>query len=86
MQVGLSLWCLPDLETVVGLRVQEWEAFLVPLTQQGANVSSGKSITFLTVLDGIWEGVGKKEDEGRRMTLFLLAQGAWEIVKWIVLL
>lgn len=36
--------------------------------------------------DGIWEGIGKKEDKGRHMTLFLLAQGAQEIVKWIVLL
>lgn len=53
--------------------------FFVPLAQQGANVSSAKS--FLTVLDGIWEGVGKKEDEGKCMTRFLLAQGAQEIVK-----
>lgn len=36
--------------------------------------------------DGLWEGIGKKEDEGRRMMLFLLAQGAQEIVKWVVLL
>lgn len=81
----MSLWCLPEPETVVGLRALGWEVFLVPLTQQGANVSSGKSITFLTVLDGIWERVGKKEDEGRHVTLFLLAQGAQEIVRWVVL-
>lgn len=36
--------------------------------------------------DGIWEGIGKKEDEGGHMTLFLLAQGAQEIVKRVVLL
>lgn len=72
----MSLWCLPEPGTVMGLRVL---VFLVPLAQQGANVSSAKS--FLTVLDGIWEGVGKKEDEGKCMTRFLLAQGAQEIVK-----
>lgn len=50
----MSLWCLPEPETVVGLRMLEWEVFLVPLTQQDANVSSEKSITFLTVHVNRW--------------------------------
>lgn len=54
----MSLWCLPEPEAVVGLRLLGWGVFLVPLTQQAANVTSRKSI--LTVLDAIWEGVGKK--------------------------
>lgn len=43
----MSLWCLPEPGTVMGLRVL---VFLVPLAQQGANVSSAKS--FLTVAFG----------------------------------
>lgn len=50
----MCLWCLPEPETVVGLRMLEWEVFLVPLCQQDANVSSGKSITFLTVHVNRW--------------------------------
>lgn len=29
----MSLWCLPEPETVMGLRVLEWEVSLVPVTQ-----------------------------------------------------
>lgn len=50
----MSPWCLPEPETVVGLRGLEWKDFLVPLSQQDANVSSGKSITFLTVHVNRW--------------------------------
>lgn len=52
MMGRMSLWCLLASQALVSLRVLGWEVFLVLLTQQGANGSSGKAMSGYHLFNG----------------------------------